>query len=69
MAAKQNPELVKKYGIHGYPSTIIVRPSGEEVKRFGGFQRGGVDAFLESLKAVSDEFAPKKDAGGGKPKN
>ena len=67
-AVKQNPELVKKYGIRGYPSTVIVRPSGEEVKRFGGFQSGGVEAFLEALKVVSDEFGPKKDAAGGKPK-
>ena len=67
-AVKQNPELVKKYGIRGYPSTVIVRPSGEELKRFGGFQSGGVEAFLEALKVVSDEFGPKKDAAGGKPK-
>ena len=68
LAVKQNPELVKKYDIHGFPSTVIVRPSGEVVKRFGGFQRGGVDAFLESLKEVSDKFGSKKDAADDKPK-
>ena len=68
MAARQNPGLVKKYNVHGFPSTIIVRPSGEEVKRFGGFQRGGVDAFLKSLKEVADEFVPKKDDSDSKTK-
>lgn len=60
LAQRQNPVLVKQYGIRGYPSTVIVRPSGEEVKRFGGYQRGGVDAFLEKLDAVA------ADAGVGK---
>ena len=55
MAQRQNPDLVKKYGIRGYPSTVIARPSGEEVKRFGGYQRDGVDAFLEKLDAVAAE--------------
>ena len=55
LAQKQNPELVKKYGIRGFPSTIIADPSGKEVKRFGGYQRDGVDAFLEKLDAVAAE--------------
>ena len=55
LAQKQNPELVKQYGIRGYPSTVIVRSTGEEVKRFGGYQRGGVAAFLEKLDAVAAE--------------
>lgn len=55
LAQEQNPGLVKQYGIRGYPSTVIARPSGEEVARFGGYQRGGVDAFLEKLAAVAAE--------------
>ena len=62
LAKKQNPGLLKKYGVRGFPCTVIVRPSGEEVKRFGGYQRGGVDAFLKELKTVADEAAPAKDA-------
>jgi len=61
LAQKQNPDLVKKYNIHGYPSTIIARPSGEVVRQFGGYQRGGVDAFLEKL----DEAAKQADAAKG----
>ena len=35
LAAKQNSELTRKYNVRGFPSTVIVRPSGEEVERFG----------------------------------
>ena len=62
LATKQNPELVKKYDIQGFPSTIITRPSGEEIKRFGGYQRGGIESFLEALNAVADAEAPAKEA-------
>ena len=61
LAKKQNPELLKKFGVRGFPCTVIARPSGDEVKRFSGYQRGGVDAFLKELKAVADEAAPVKD--------
>ena len=59
---RENPELVKKYGIRGYPSTIIARPDGEVVKRFGGYQRGGIEAFLKALNEVAEAAGPAKDA-------
>jgi hypothetical protein len=40
---------------------VIVRPTGEEIKRFGGYQRGGVDAFLEKLDAVAAEAGVSKN--------
>ena len=54
LAAKQNSELTRKYNVRGFPSTVIVRPSGEEVRRFGGYQRSGVDGFLKALDEVAD---------------
>ena len=54
LAEKQNPELARKFGVRGFPSTIIVRPSGEEVRRFGGYQRSGVDGFLRELAEVAE---------------
>ena len=54
-ALKQNPQLREKYAIRGYPCTVIVRPSGEEVKRFGGYQPGGVEKFLAKLDAVAED--------------
>ena len=54
LAAKQNGELTSKYNVRVFPTTVIVRPSGEEVKRFGGYQRSGVDGFLKALDEVAD---------------
>ena len=61
VALKQNPGLLKKYGVNGFPCTVIARPSGEEVKRFGGYQRGGVEPFLKTLKEIAEEAAPKAE--------
>ena len=65
LAQKQNPELVEKYGISGYPSTIIARPDGEVVTRFVGFQNGGVAAFLEKLNAAAKAAGVGNGAAGG----
>lgn len=54
LAEKQNPELTQKFGVRGFPSTVVVRPSGEEVRRFGGYQSCGVDGFLEALAEVAE---------------
>ncbi len=63
LAKKQNPELLKKYGIRGFPCSILVHPDGTEAKRFGGYQRGGPEAFLQALKdAAKEAGAPKKPA-------
>ena len=53
LAKKQNPGLVKKYRIRGFPCSILVHPDGTEVKRFSGYQRGGPEAFLEKLEEVA----------------
>ena len=53
LAKKQNQALAQQYGISGYPCTVIVKPSGEEVKRFTGYQKGGVKPFLAELEATA----------------
>ena len=68
LAKKQNPGLLKKYGIRGFPCSILVHPDGTEAKRFGGYQRGGPEAFLQALKdAAKAAGAPKKPAAEEKP--
>ena len=63
LAKNQNPGLLEKYRIRGFPCSILVHPDGTEAKRFGGYQRGGPEAFLEALKAAAAEAgAPKKPA-------
>lgn len=64
LAKKQNEKLVKQFDVHGYPSTVIVRPSGEVVKRFGGYKQGGPQAFLDELNASVDAANPAKAAAG-----
>ena len=64
LAKKQNPGLLKKYGIRGFPCSILVHPDGTEAKRFGGYQRGGPEAFLIlqrfpfSVQAVPRHWKP-----------
>ena len=40
---KQNRKLASKFGVRGYPTTIILSPKGEELGRIGGFARAYVD--------------------------
>ncbi len=62
LAQKQNPGIIAEYGISGYPCTIIAKPSGEQIKRIGGYQKGGVRAFLNTLDAVAKEAGLANDA-------
>ncbi|MBO7684367.1 MAG: thioredoxin family protein [Kiritimatiellae bacterium] len=65
LAKKQNEKLVRQFAVTGYPSTVIVRPSGEVVKRFGGYKQGGPQSFLGDLNAVAAE--PGKNEAGKAP--
>jgi len=47
----QNKELAQKYEIKGYPSVILLSPEGELVGRTG-YQPGGPEKYVESLKAM-----------------
>jgi len=46
----QNEELAKKYGIEGFPTFILLDPSGQEVRRQIGYLEGGPDAFINWAK-------------------
>lgn len=68
LAKQQNPGLLRKYGIRGFPCSILVHPDGTEAKRFGGYQRGGPEAFLQALRdAAKAAGAPKKPTADDKP--
>ena len=45
---KQNQILAKKYKVKGYPSIVVLTPSGKFHKR-GGYVKGGPNAFLRSI--------------------
>ena len=45
----QNEELAKKYGIEGFPTYVLLDPSGKEVRRQVGYLQGGATAFIDWL--------------------
>ena len=49
-AAKENPKLVKKFKVDGFPTVVVLNPKGEEVCRLG-YERGGPEKYLEKLEA------------------
>ena len=55
-AAKKNPELVKKFNVHGFPTVVVLDSKGEEVMRTG-YQAGGPEKYLKMLDEEI-RFAP-----------
>ena len=47
-AKKENPKLVKKYGIEGFPTALILDGDGNKVGETG-FRKGGAQAYAEHL--------------------
>ena len=47
-AAKRNPELVKKYGVRGFPTVLLLDAKGEVVLKTG-YREGGPEKYLEML--------------------
>ena len=48
LAASQNDALTGKYGIQGFPSTLVVDAKGEVVKRISGY-KPSPEAMLKAL--------------------
>ena len=47
-AKKENPKLVKKYGIEGFPTALILDGDGQKVGATG-YRNGGPKAYAEHL--------------------
>ena len=58
-AAKQNPGLVKKYNINGFPSVLIMDAEGNTLHRTG-YRQGGAKAYLKHLDDVAVMLATKE---------
>ena len=58
-AAKQNPGLVKKYNIHGFPSVLVMDAEGNTLYRTG-YRQGGAKAYLKHLDDVATMLATKE---------
>ena len=53
--AQQNKALSQEYGIGGFPAIILVDAEGAEFARTG-YQSGGPQAYLDSLKGFIKDF-------------
>ena len=63
VAERQNKELTQKFEVRGYPSAVLCDAEGTEIKRFGGYRKGGPSAYLEMLEnAIKDLPKPKGNA-------
>ena len=49
-AREQNPRLVEKFGVDGFPTVVVLDAKGEEVCRMG-YAEGGPEKYLERLDA------------------
>ncbi len=50
-AREQNPKLVEKYGIRGFPTVLILDAKGKTVSELG-YRRGGPENYLKALEAA-----------------
>ena len=48
-AKKQNPKLVEKYKVRGFPTVLVLDAKGEVVFQ-GGYEKGGPKKYLKMLK-------------------
>ncbi|HZP61299.1 MAG TPA: thioredoxin family protein [Opitutaceae bacterium] len=50
---RQNRDLAKKYGVRGYPTSIVLDPQGNKLGEHVGYMRGGPDAYIAWLQSLS----------------
>ena len=48
---KQNRELLKEYGVRGFPTVLLLDQDGEVIAKTG-YRRGGAKAYVEHLKKL-----------------
>ena len=64
-AAKNNPKLVKKFGIEGYPTVVVLDPKGE-ASRLRHISRHLAHRALHTRRAWRREVAGLRLAGEGR---
>lgn len=58
-AKTQNPALVKKYAIRGFPTVLMLDQDGKVVHQ-AGYQAGGPVPYLEMLNAAAEKATAKR---------
>jgi protein disulfide-isomerase len=54
---EQNKAMAKKYGVQGFPTVILMDPTGKELARTG-YEPGGAVKYVEHLKTLLQEAKP-----------
>jgi protein disulfide-isomerase len=49
--AEQHEALLKKFGVRGFPTVLILNPQGKVIER-DGYQRGGAPNYIDFIKTV-----------------
>ena len=57
---EQNEALMKQYGVRGFPTILILSPSGETVAQTG-YQAGGAEKYVEHLQGYIDPHRAKNN--------
>ena len=52
----RNEELAGKYGVRGFPTLLVVDPSGKVLEKMG-YQRGGPMPYVETLAKLVERFS------------
>ena len=55
-AAEQNPKLVEKYDVHGFPTVLIMDADGTVLDKTG-YRRGGPEEYLKNLAEIKKSSA------------
>lgn len=55
-AAEQNPKLVEKYDVHGFPTVLVMDASGTVLEKTG-YRDGGPEKYLEHLAEIKKSSA------------
>lgn len=50
--AKQNDALMRKYGVEGYPTYVILDADGREIGRQPEYLKGGPAAFIDKVESI-----------------
>jgi protein disulfide-isomerase len=50
---RANAALAKQFGVHGYPTYVLLNADGKELGRQVGYLKGGPDAFIAKLETFS----------------
>lgn len=54
----QNAELQQQYGVHGFPTLMLLSSNEKELFRQGGYTDGGPEPFIAKLRQVAPPVAP-----------